>query len=156
VASVDPDVAVYNQRTMAQQVAVASASGKFSMLLMGLLAGLALSLGIVGIFAVLSAMVAARTKEIGIRMALGAQARTVLLSVIGHGMTLAGTGAAVGLIGAVLLTRYLRSLLFEVTPLDPVTFAVVPLSLALVALFACWLPARRAAKVDPMVALRNE
>jgi predicted permease len=156
VAALDPDVPVYNPRTMARQVAVASGSRRFSMLLMGLLAGLALSLGIVGIFAVLSSIVAARTKEIGIRMALGAQARTILLSVIGHGMTLVGVGAALGLIGAILLARYLRSLLFEVTPLDPVTFVVVPLALGLVALLACWLPARRAAKVDPMVILRAE
>ena len=156
VAAVDRGVPVYNPRTMAQQVAKAGAAQRFTTLLMGLFACLALGLGVVGIYGVLSAVVAERTQEIGIRMALGAPRRDILISIIARGMKLAGAGAVLGLLGALALTRWLRSLLFEITPTDPLTFAVVSMIVGGIALLACWLPAWRATRIDPMAALRCE
>ncbi|MBE0543426.1 MAG: ABC transporter permease [Verrucomicrobia bacterium] len=156
VAAIDRDVAVYNPRTMAQQVTAASAPQRFSMLLMGLLASLALALGIVGIYGVLSSIVGERTREIGVRMALGAQRRDIFISIIGRGMRMVMIGMGLGLVGALVLTRWLRSQLFEITPTDPLTFASVTLIVVAIAIIACWLPARRATKVAPMEALRHE
>jgi putative ABC transport system permease protein len=110
----------------------------------------------VGIYGVMSYMVAQRTREIGIRVALGAQTGNVLKLVIGQGMSLTGVGVGIGLVVAVVMTRVMASLLFSVSATDPLTFIVIALLLAGVAFLACYLPARRAAKVDPMIALRYE
>jgi ABC-type antimicrobial peptide transport system permease subunit len=137
-------------------VAGSIASQRFSLILLGIFAGLALLLASIGIYGVLSYLVGQRTREIGVRMALGAQRLHVLRMVLRDGarMTLAGT--AIGLGAALGLTRWMASLLFGVKPTDPLTFGVVAVGLCGVALFACYLPARRAMRVDPMVALRYE
>jgi len=126
------------------------------MLLFEIFAGLAVVLAAFGIYGVLSYAVKQRTHEIGIRMALGAGRGKVLRMFVGEGMVLAGVGIALGLIGSLLLMRFLANLLYGVRPTDPPTFIVVALVLAAVACFACYIPARRATKVDPMVALRYE
>lgn len=124
--------------------------------LFGLLAGLAILVASLGLYGSIAYSVSQRTHEIGVRMALGAQRSDILKSVVGQGMTLVGIGLAVGLLASYWLTRFLKSFLFEVEPTDPATFVVVSLVLSVVALFACYLPARRATRVDPMTALRYE
>jgi len=128
----------------------------FNTLLMGLFAALAILLTSVGIYGVLSFHVARRTQEIGIRVALGARRANVLRMVVREGLVLVLAGIGIGLAGALALTRFMSSLLFDVTPRDPLTFAAVSLLLIVVALLAAYIPARRAAKVDPIVALRYE
>jgi putative ABC transport system permease protein len=124
--------------------------------LLSLFAVIALALAAVGLYGVLAYLVTQRTREIGVRIALGAQKQNVLSLVIGQGMKLALVGVGVGVLVALALTRVLRSLLYDVKPTDPPTFVAVSLLLVAIALIACWLPARRAAKVDPMEALRYE
>ena len=125
-------------------------------LLFAIFSAIALVLAAVGIYGVMAFFVTQRTREIGIRMALGAQWRDVLKLVLRNGMLLAAIGLAVGLAGAFALTRLMRSLLFEVSPTDPLTFCAVALCLICAALLACYIPARRATKVDPLIALRYE
>jgi putative ABC transport system permease protein len=129
---------------------------RFSLTLFGVFAGVALLITVIGLYGMLAYLVAERRHEIGVRMALGAQPRNVLRLVIGQGLKLALFGVIVGLIGAWALTRFMQTLLFGVNPTDPGTFTVIGLLLLLVALLACWIPARRATKVDPLVALRYE
>jgi putative ABC transport system permease protein len=125
------------------------------MLLSGL-AALALLMACIGIYGVMAYMVAQRTQELGVRMALGAQPRNILGAVLEHGTNLALVGIFIGLVLAWLLTRLMKTLLFGVSPIDPVTFGTVPILLLLIAMTACYLPARRATKIDPMIALRHE
>ena len=156
VLAVDKDQPVYNVASMTQLLAASVAQRRFNMLLVGLFAVLALVLAAVGLYGVMSHLVTQRTHEIGIRMALGARAQDVVKLVLKNGMTLALSGIALGLAGAFGLTRLMRSLLFGVTTTDAVTFVAVSLCLGAVALLACYIPARRATKVDPLVALRYE
>jgi putative ABC transport system permease protein len=129
---------------------------KYVGILFGLFATLALCLSAVGIYGVVSYSVAQRAHEVGVRIALGAQTGDVMRMIIRQGLTLAALGAAIGLGGAALTGRLMKSLLFNVSATDPAIFTLLTLSLLAVALLACWLPARRAANVDPMVALRCE
>ena len=156
VAALNKDQAVFNVRTMEQILGQSVAPRRFSMLLLTAFAGVALALASLGIYGLMSYAVAQRTREIGVRMALGAQSGKVLRLVIGQGMKLALAGVALGLVASVGLTRTINNLLFGVSATDPATFAAIALLLALVALLACWIPARRATQVDPLVALRCE
>jgi putative ABC transport system permease protein len=156
IAALNKDQAVFNVRTMEQIVWQSVAPRRFSMLLLTVFAIVALALASIGIYGMMSYAVAQRTREIGVRMALGAQRGNLLGLVIGQGMKLALVGVALGLVASVALTRTIKSLLFGMSATDPVTFAAIALLLALVALLACWIPARRATRVDPMVALRHE
>jgi putative ABC transport system permease protein len=137
-------------------MSVSLARQRFNMLLLGLFAGLAMLLAAVGIYGTMAYRVSQRTNEIGIHMALGAQRTDILKLVLGDGAKLALAGIAVGIAGAAAVTRVMASLLFDVTPTDPVTFIITTLLLAAVALAACYIPARRAMRVDPMVVLRYE
>jgi predicted permease len=156
IAALNKDQAVFNVRTMEQIVSQSVAPRRFSMMLLTVFAVVALVLASIGIYGMMSYAVAQRTREIGLRMTLGAQSGNVLRLVIGQGMKLALVGVALGLVASVALTRTMKSLLFGVSATDPLTFAAIALLLAVVALLACWVPARRATKVDPMVALRYE
>ena len=154
--SIDPNQPLANISTLDKVVSDSIAPRRLNMLLMALFGGLAMLLSAVGIYGLLSHAVTQRTQEMGIRMALGAQISDVLKLVLRQGMALALIGEAIGLVAAFLLTRLLRGLLFGVTPNDATTFIVVAGVLALVALFACYVPARRATKIDPLIALRYE
>jgi predicted permease len=156
VTGADRDQPVYNVRSMERIVAGSMAQRRFSMLLMGVFAGIALLLAAGGIYGLMSYSISQRTREIGLRMALGARRGDVLRLVVGRGAVLALLGVAIGVIAAIGVTRALATLLFGVSATDPATFAGVSCVLAAVALAASYLPARRAAKVDPMAALRHE
>lgn len=155
VQAIDPDQPVGN-RTLTQQFENSISQPRFYTLLLGLFAAVALLLASVGIYGVMSYMVAQRTHEIGIRMALGAQRRDVFRIVVGQGLKLALVGVVIGLGLSFLATRLLEKLLFGVSTIDPVTYILIPLILTGVALAACLIPARRATRIDPMIALRNE
>jgi putative ABC transport system permease protein len=154
--AVDRDQPIYDARTMEDRLAELVAPQRFNLFMLSLFAALALSLAAIGVYGVMAYSVTQRTHEIGVRVALGAQSRDVLRLVMKQGMTLALIGVAIGLIISLALTRLMKGLLFGVSATDPMTFIVIALSLTVVALLACWLPARRAARVDPMVALKYE
>jgi ABC-type antimicrobial peptide transport system permease subunit len=156
VLAVDSNQPIYDVKTMDERVALTLGTHRFAVVLLGIFGAVALLLAAIGLYGVLAFAVSQRTREIGIHMALGARARDVLLMVVRQGMSLVLVGIGVGLLGAYALTRTVRSLLFEVAPTDSLTFVVVPLLLAIVGAIACYLPARRATKVDPLVALRYE
>jgi predicted permease len=156
VEEVDPREVVYNVQTMDEVVSNSFAARRLSMILLGVFAALALVLACVGIYGVISYLVGQRTHEIGVRMALGAQPGDVLRLVIGHGARMALIGVAIGIGAALGLTRLMANQLFGVSAHDPLTFAGVALLLMIVAVAACYIPARRAMRVDPMVALRHE
>ena len=156
VESLDPDLPIYNVRTLASFVAENVAPRRLTVLLLGLFAGLAFLLAAVGVYGLISYGVSQRNHEIGIRMALGASPRDVLSLVVGHGFRLVVAGIAAGVVVALALTHFLSSQLFGVSATDPLTFLEASILLALVALAASYIPARRAMRVDPMVALRYE
>ena len=156
VWEIDKDQPVSNIKTMEEILGASIARQRFSMLLLGVFAGVALLLAAVGIYGVMSYSVAQRTHEIGIRMALGAQTGAVLKLAVGYGLKLVVAGVLIGLVAAFMLTRLMSTLLFGVTPTDPVTFALISLLLVGVAAVASYIPARRATKVDPLIALRYE
>ena len=156
VQSIDPDQPIRRAQTLQAAIARTVAPLRFVAALLALFACLALALAIIGIYGVMSYSVAQRTQEIGIRMALGAQYHDVLKLVMGHGAILTLIGIGLGLACTLALTRVMASLLFEVKPTDATTFAVVSISQAIIAMAACYVPARRATKVDPLVALRYE
>lgn len=156
IKQIDAEIAVSNLTTMREQVSLSVATRRFAMVLFGIFAGVALLLATVGLYAVMSYSVAQRNHEIGIRVAIGAQSKDVLRLIIRQGMQLVAIGVTGGLFAALVLTRLMQSLLFSVKATDPATFAIVVLLLAVVAVVACYVPARRAAKVDPMIALRYE
>jgi putative ABC transport system permease protein len=156
VKAFDPNQIIWRTQTLDQLLSTSVAPRRFNMLLLGIFAAVALVLAAVGLYGVMSYSVSWRTHEIGIRMALGAKRADVLRLVVRQGMTMALIGLAIGLVGAFSLSRVLRGLLYGVSSTDPFTFAAVSVVLLLVALLACLLPARRATKVDPLVALRTE
>jgi predicted permease len=154
--NVDPDLPVYHVRTMDQRIQESLARRKFAMLVLTIFAGLAVALAMIGIYGVISYLVNQGTREIGIRMALGATPRAILQQVMSRGMALAIPGVIIGLIAGFIFTRVMRGLLFGVKPIDPLTFAAIPLLLTAVALAASFIPAHRATRVDPTISLRNE
>jgi putative ABC transport system permease protein len=154
--ALDPEQPIHQVSTLLELRRGSIASQRLNLTLLGAFAAVALALAIIGLYGVLAYAVAQRTHEIGIRIALGAQAVAVLRLVIGQGMKLALMGVVIGMIAAFALTRLIQNLLFGVSATDPITFILVAGLFLLVALLACWMPARRATKVDPMVALRVE
>jgi putative ABC transport system permease protein len=143
-------------RTFSQIYSASLGSRRFNLILIGFFAGIALLLATAGVFGVMAYSVSRRTREIGVRVALGAGSRDVLAMILGQGLRTVLIGVVIGVAASLALTRAIQSLLFGVTATDPLTYAAVTLLLMAVALLACYLPARRAAKVDPMVALRYE
>jgi putative ABC transport system permease protein len=154
--SLDRQLALGSIRTMDQVISRSTEGRRFVLSLVGSFAALALLLAAIGLYAVLAYSVTRRTHELGVRMALGARGADVLRLVLGHGLRVTAIGITLGVIGALGLTRFLQSLLYEVQPADPATFAIVLLLMASVSAAASYLPARRAMRVDPMVALRYE
>jgi putative ABC transport system permease protein len=154
--AVDPDVPLYAVRTLAEIVSDSTAQRRLAVLLITVFASVALLLAAIGIYGVMSYAVAQRTQEIGIRMALGAERQDILRMVLRHGSLMAVAGIGLGLAAALGLARLITSLLFQVSATDPPTFSIVPMLLIAVALVACYIPARRATRVDPLVALRYQ
>ena len=156
VWAIDKDQPVFDVRTMQEVRSLSVGLQQFNSVMIGIFAAVALLLASIGIYGVMAFAVTQRTQEIGIRMALGARKADVLKMVVGNGMKLAFLGLAIGLVASWLLTRFISSLLFGVEPTDPLTFGAVSVCLLVAALLACYLPARRATKVDPLEALRYE
>jgi putative ABC transport system permease protein len=156
VQSLDPTLPVFGAQTLNQTVSASLSQRRFSMEMVGLFALTALLLASLGIYGVISYMVTERTREIGIRLALGAQRQNIIQMVMRHGLRLAIAGAVVGLVGAAVVSQLMAGVLYGIKSTDPLTFVSVALLLIAVALLACYLPARRAVRVDPMIALRHE
>ena len=156
VVSIDPDQPLHDVQTLAALRERNTGPERLNVTLLGLFGLIALGLAVVGLYGVLAHAVSQRRREIGVRIALGAQRRDVLGLVVGQGMKLALLGTFFGIVGAFAFTRVLRSLLFQVATTDPVTFVAIPLLLVAVSALVCWIPARTAASVDPMEALRHE
>jgi ABC-type antimicrobial peptide transport system permease subunit len=156
VWSVESKLPVASVRTMQDIYDQSLSRASFTLVMLGIAGAMALVLGVIGIYGVISYAVSQRKREIGIRLALGAQQRELKKMFVVSGLTLAGTGAGIGLIAAIALTRLMKSLLFGISPLDPLTYIAVPGFLAAAAVLASYLPARRAAAVDPVEALKAE
>jgi len=156
VWSIDPNQAIASIRTVPELLAQRELNRRFTTLLLGVFASVALVLAIVGTYGVIAHATAQRTQEIGIRIALGADRRTILRMVLTGGLRIAATGLAIGVFGALALTQVLSGLLFGVSARDPLTFVVVPGALLVVALAACGIPARRAMRIEPAIALRGD
>jgi ABC-type antimicrobial peptide transport system permease subunit len=152
----DPDLPMYYVRTMEQRVDESLARRRFSMLLLGVFASIALVLATIGIYSVMTYLVNQGIRELGIRIALGASQRDILSLVVGQGMALSLFGVTLGLAAAFLLTRLIRSMLFGVAVTDPFTFAGISLLLALITLLATYIPAQRATQIDPVISLRQD
>lgn len=156
LAEIDPDLPIYRVRTMEERVAESVARRRFAMLLLALFAVVAVGLAAIGVYGVLAYLVSQGTRDLGIRMALGATRGAVLRLVVGGGMAVALTGVAIGLAGAAALAGLVESLLFGVAPLDPATFGAVASLVVIVAVVSSYVPARRAARIDPAICLRAE
>jgi putative ABC transport system permease protein len=156
VHEIDKELPVTDIMMLPDSIESSVTQPRFRTFLLGVFAAMALALAAIGIFAVISYSVSRRTNEIGIRVALGAQSADILKQVLGEGARLAAAGLALGLAASIIATRFLGTLLFGVKPTDPLTIATVAAILTAVALTACYLPARRATRVDPMIALRHE
>jgi putative ABC transport system permease protein len=156
IQTIDKDLPLGESKTMQQVLSDSTSGRRFNLILLTAFATVALILALVGIYGVMSYAVTQRTHEIGIRVAMGARGRDVFRLVEGEGMILALIGIAIGLVGAFALTRLMTSMLFAVEPTDPATFITIAALLTAVTLLACYIPGRRATKVDPLVALRYE
>jgi len=156
VEKVDPNVPVHSISSMDQIIARSMADRRFALDLLGVFAATALVLAAIGIYGVMSYSFSQRTHEVGIRIALGAQRLDILRMALGEGMRIVLIGLTAGLVGTAIMTRFFRAMLFDVRPIDPTTYICVSAILAGVALFACYLPAQRVTRVDPLIALREE
>ena len=156
IRALDPDLPIYNLRTMSRRVDESLARRRFAMLLLTVFAVFAAGLAAIGIYGVIAYLVGQGRREVGIRLALGATPGAIVRMVVGHGLSVAAAGVAAGVAGALVLTRFMRGLLFGIAPSDPLTFGTIVVMLGLVALVASYVPARRAAQLDPMLALRAE
>lgn len=156
IQAIDADLPVFGVKPLRELMSQSMAQRRFATTIVAAFAGVALLLAGIGIYGVMALSVSKRTREIGVRIALGAGRFQILTLIMQQGLALTGMGLGVGLLGALVLSRYLRSLLFDTSPLDPLTFGLTTVLLGAVALVACWLPAYRATKVEPTVALRME
>jgi putative ABC transport system permease protein len=156
IHEIDPALAVYGVEPLTQTLSRSLGRERFTMLLLGAFAAVALMLAVLGVHGVLSYMVARRVPEMGVRVAMGASRANVALLVMGEGARIMLIGLALGVVSALVATRALRGLIFGVTTLDPITYVVVVATISAVGLAASWIPARRATRIDPMEALRSE
>jgi len=156
IGKLDPELPVMDTKTMSQRVDASLTQSRAAMILCAVFGGLAVLLAAIGIYGVLAYSMAQRTREFGIRLALGAQPRKLLRALVGQGLKIAGMGVLAGAIAAVILNRFIGSLLYEVNPTDPLTLVCVACLLVAIASLACYLPARHVTKVDPLIALRAE